>query len=547
MRIRLVKMGLACAALATLIVAPVAAPAQALPEDILVDINLKDADMVEATRMLTKQTGLQFVIEPSEDPFPRITLGLLQRPAKEVLQYICTSAGASWRRDPNGVYIISKLAKGVKEYVPPPVDPVVVKQPLTVKKFTVLKGNANEILHRIMNRPWNPLKGYSDLNDFGRLMAPQTTRFIGGEPVLNVAEKPTQFQPMVPIQNNAESGASIMLPGESARGQAGFGGPGGQGGFGGPGGGLGGQGGGGLGGQGGGGLGGGLGGQGTLRGGDGLVGQSIDFITYDPTDNSLVVRGNEEDIANLQRYIQMFDVAPKQVVVKVEFITTSSSFSRSLGFDWLYERGTVFAGVRPGSFARAGDPIFLNYATGNVTSRMRSLLSNGRGKVVQAPIIRTLNNQPASVLSQVQTSIFISQVVSVGNGQIITVPQLVNFTITTGLSVAPRINDDGYITMFINVPVQDFGQLRTGPNGEQVPDLLSQTISVVARVKNGETIALGGLTRKSDQGTEQKFPILGDLPIIGQFFRSTTGERNNTELLIFVTPTVIDDDAGGIG
>ena len=243
----------------------------------------------------------------------------------------------------------------------------------------------------------------------------------------------------------------------------------------------------------------------------------------------------------------MFDVAPKQVTVKVEFITTSSSNSRSLGFDWLYERGTVFFGVRPGSFARAGDPIFLNYATGNVASRMRALLSTGKGKVVQAPIIRTLNNQPASVLSQVQTSIFISQVVSVGNGQIITVPQLVNFTITTGLNVAPRINDDGYITMFINVPVQDFGQIRRGPNGEEVPDLLSQTISVVARVKNGETIALGGLTRKSDTGSESRFPILGDLPIIGQFFRSTNAEKNNTELLIFVTPNIIEDDAGGIG
>ncbi|HRK22186.1 MAG TPA: hypothetical protein PLX06_10270, partial [Fimbriimonadaceae bacterium] len=292
---------------------------------------------------------------------------------------------------------------------------------------------------------------------------------------------------------------------------------------------------------------GGLGGQGTLQGGQGLVGQSIDFISFDPTDNSIIVRGNDQDIADLQRYISMFDVAPKQVTVKVEFITTSSSNSRSLGFDWLYERGTVFFGVRPGSFARAGDPIFLNYATGNVASRMRALLSTGKGKVVQAPIIRTLNNQPASVLSQVQTSIFISQVVSVGNGQIITVPQLVNFTITTGLNVAPRINDDGYITMFINVPVQDFGQIRRGPNGEEVPDLLSQTISVVARVKNGETIALGGLTRKSDTGSESRFPILGDLPIIGQFFRSTNAEKNNTELLIFVTPNIIEDDAGGIG
>jgi general secretion pathway protein D len=277
------------------------------------------------------------------------------------------------------------------------------------------------------------------------------------------------------------------------------------------------------------------------------VGQSIDFISYDPTDNSIVVRGSEEDIANLQRYISMFDVAPRQVVIKVEFITTSSSFSRSLGFDWLYERGTVFAGVRPGSFARAGDPIFLNYATGNVTTRMRALLQQGYGKVVQAPVIRTLNNQPATVFNQILTWIFLSQVVSVGQGQVIVVPQLTPVPISTGLSVAPRINDDDTITMFLQPVVSDFGQLRRSPEGQEVPDILTQSLSVVARVKDGETIALAGMTRKSETGSQSKFPILGDLPIIGQFFRSTTSDRNNSELIIFVTPKIVDESTGGIG
>lgn len=538
MRNRLIKVGMASALIAAAIWAPILALAQGSPEDVLVDVNLKDAEMVAATRMLTERTGLQFLVEPSEKPFKRITLRLEQTPAKDVLKYICQAGGASYRRDGNGVYIIS-MGPGII-YEGPAIKNLEAPKPLIVKKFVVVKANAQDIFNQIcFGKTWDPLQTYRSLQNHLDVVVPSTMKFRNGSPTLNVSDKPTQFKPLDISQTTrtgSESSNSILLPGESG-GQIG-----GAGGFGG--------------GQGGGGLGGGLGGgqgglgggqQGNLQGGQGLVGQSIDFISYDPTDNSIVVRGNEEDIANLQRYISMFDVAPKQVVIKVEFITTSSSFNRALGFDWLYERGTVFAGNRPGSFARSGDPIFLNYATGNVTTRMRALLQKGEGKVVQAPIIRTLNNQPASVVNVISTTIFLSQVVSVGNGQIIIVPQPQQLSIVTGLTVAPRINDDGYITMSLNVPVRDFGQIRRGPDGQEIPDVLEQIISVVARVKNGETIALGGMTRKADTGSEARFPILGDLPIIGQFFRSTTRERNNSELIIFVTPTVVEDDAGGFG
>ncbi len=102
--------------------------------------------------------------------------------------------------------------------------------------------------------------------------------------------------------------------------------------------------------------------------------------------------------------------------------------------------------------------------------------------------------------------------------------------------------------MFLTPQIQDFGQLRRGPDGSEIPDRLSSSIAVVARVKSGETIALAGLTRKSDQGSESRFPILGDLPIIGQFFRSNTRQKGQQELIVFVTPVIIEDeDLGGIG
>jgi general secretion pathway protein D len=61
-------------------------------------------------------------------------------------------------------------------------------------------------------------------------------------------------------------------------------------------------------------------------------------------------------------------------------------------------------------------------------------------------------------------------------------------------------------------------------------------------VKNGETIALGGLNKKNDLSSRRRYPILSELPILGQFFRQRTTSRNDTELIIFVTPTVVEDD-----
>jgi len=256
------------------------------------------------------------------------------------------------------------------------------------------------------------------------------------------------------------------------------------------------------------------------------------------------VRGTEEDIAELQRYISLFDVAPRQVEIKVEFITTTDSLDKSIGFDFLYSRGTLLTGTAPGTFARASDPVFLNYATGNVTMRMRTLLQEGRGKVVSSPILRTLNNQPATINSSITSWIFINNSF-ISNGTVVTQSTPQPLQANTTLSVAPRINDDNTITVYLNPSIQSFVGTTRGPDGTELPNLANQAISVVARVKNGETIVLGGLTDKNDNTNVSRVPLLSDLPIIGQFFRSSQRTKRVSDLLIFVTPRIIEEDEIG--
>ena len=526
-------------AVATALVAPTtSAMAQQSQGQVHINIFLKDADLFEATRMLTAKAGMQFVFEPSSEAFGKVTLKLDDLPAEDALAYICKAAGAYFRKDENGVFIISRSAPKIDTPIEQPKS--VVK---TLRRILVRKADVRSVYNMLaFAMPPNSSNGFEDMKKFRALTDSDTAKMFGNTNPTVAYEGGPVYRPLNTRANQpltaSEGGSDLILPGEAA-GQRGPGG--GGGGLNGPGGGGGGQ---NNPGGGGGGQNPGGGGNNSLQGGTGLVPQSIDFISYDPTDNSIVVRGSEEDIAELQRYISLFDVAPRQVEIKVEFITTTESLDKSIGFDFLYSRGTLLAGTAPGTFARTSDPVFLNFATGNVTTRMRTLLQEGRGKVVSSPIIRTLNNQPATISSSIQTFIFINQTI-ISNGTTVTNSNPIPLVASTTLSVAPRINDDNTITVFLNPQVASFVGTSRDPSGNEFPNLAQQAISVVARVKNGETIALGGLTDKNDNTVVSRVPLLSDLPIIGQFFRSTQRTKRNSDLLIFVTPRIVEEDEIG--
>ncbi len=504
-----------------------------------VDLFLVDGDLDKAVQMLTKQTGIEFFIVPTEEPFGKINLSLKGKTADEAIRYLCEAAGAYAEADESGVFIIRRGSKPATASANNPL--VKATAPKIIKRITVRHGDAAQILQMIKGEynfdpaaPFRELRGYwNEATNTSAL--PKPSLYYLGPTNQNSMSNPI---PTEQLNKPGLSANEIELPDMQGNqrgpgGGLGFGG-GQQGGGGQPG--------------GGGNQAGGQGGQGggAITAGQGFAPEGLDRVVYDPTDGSLIVQGTEEGIRQLRNLVDLFDQVPRQVLIKVEFITTSQSVARSLGFDWLYQRGAINAGNRPGSFARVGDPVFVNYATGNVTTRMRTFLQDGNGKTVNAPLVRTLNNQVASVFQTIQTTIFVSQIASTG-GSNITIPQPVPVSVTTGLIVRPRINDDGYVTMTLNPQIADFGQLKRGPDGQEIPDQIVQAMSVVARVKSGSTIALAGLTRKQFTDSVIRFPILSDLPIVGQFFKSNAKNRDDAETLIFVTPIIVeDDDAGGL-
>lgn len=501
-----------------------------------VDVVLQDATLEAAVRALGEQTGMNFVIRPS-DSYGRISLTLKDTTAEQAIKYIAEAAGAYAVQDEGGVWVLrpgSAPAQSGGTTVAANLAPI-LKRPVVIERIAANHLGADYLLHllaesrgQFRNNDWDDMFNFGNqilgFSNQGMQSAPRPDTVAPvGQPVYD------QRTPLRGID-------SITLPGESApQGIPGGGGGGGQGGGGNFGGG------GGQGGQGGGGnfdLG--------LEGGTGLVPEGIDRVVWDPATNSLLVFGTADAISELRGVIERLDVAPRQVLIKLEFVTTSRSLETSLGIDWLYTRGTIFAGNRPGSFARTSDPVFINYSTGNVATRLRTFLSEGNGRVVSAPIVRTLENQPAFLFSQVQTTIF-SATTQNGPGGITTTFNPIPITSSTFINVKPRVNGDGTITMFLTPQVSEFGEIRRSPDGTEIPDLLNQGLAVVTTVKDGETIALGGLTRKQDRVSTSRIPLLSDLPIIGRLFRGQNKSYNTQELIIFVTPKIVAADENGLG
>ncbi len=539
MSLKMIRRGLALAALTALSVITMAQDAVLAKR---VDLFLKDADLLPATQALTRQTGIQFIIAPSNEPFDKINLSLNGVTAEEAIRYLCQAAGAWAERDENGVYIIRRGKPEPK--VEPKSD---VKAPTLMKKIKLMHADPKEVYDMLVNDlVFDPIDGLKKLNRLTDEALQQSRpnhaganlTVVGGGP-LGPTAYPMPSNLVNSNPTNSEGGSGVVLPGEGAN----------QGLGGGQGGGLGGGGfGGGQGNFGGQGTGGQQGGQGSRRLTDGqgnnFIPAGIKFVSYDPNDNSLiVVAENVEAINKLQQAIALFDNAPQQVQIKVEFVSVTDDFAKSFGIDWLYSRGGVQAGARPGDFANPNDPIFVNYSTGNIASRLRAQISGNNGRVVTAPLLRTLNNQFALVQTTTTVTYQVNQIVN-GPGGIITVPQLQSTNATTLLALRPRINGDRTITMNLTPQVQAF---LPSSAGTTVPDVTSTSINVVARVKDGETIVLAGLTDKNDGTVLKRFPVLSDIPVIGQFFTSKTVNSKQTELLVFVTPTIIEDETTGNG
>jgi type IV pilus assembly protein PilQ len=177
----------------------------------------------------------------------------------------------------------------------------------------------------------------------------------------------------------------------------------------------------------------------------------------------------------------------------------------------------------------------LDPANGNMLDlELRALEEENRGKVISNPRVMTTNQKPAVILNGTQIPYITTQ--TTGGVAVNTVTFKDAFLC---LLVDPQIlNNDSVI---LTVEVQKDAVRNLAILAESGPAIDTKRIKTQVRVNNGETLVLGGIFDGDESSTVSKVPYLGDIPGLGWMFKTTTKENSKTELIIFLTPRILDE------
>ena len=289
-----------------------------------------------------------------------------------------------------------------------------------------------------------------------------------------------------------------------------------------------------------------------------------------PEAGMVTVTGTERQINRVAKYIHALSKQMKsQVIIDVRIIAVSFDDSTTSGVDWsqLYKlqnltintlsmaqknistytfdnaQGITDATFQEGTRPRNAQVVNI---TGNaeVTEVVKFLSTQGDVKAISSPRVMTLNNQPAliSVGQELFYKIKSSSTASGGGGAVAAEGELVD-SVFAGilLDITPEIDSNGYVTLKINPSISETvnelpadGGVRTIP-----PDLVRRQIASVIKVKDGEHAILGGLISSKTGFKNNKVPLLGDMPLIGDLFKREEKINKVEELVLIITPHIV--------
>jgi type IV pilus assembly protein PilQ len=268
------------------------------------------------------------------------------------------------------------------------------------------------------------------------------------------------------------------------------------------------------------------------------------MIDVDQRTNSLVVTDIAPRVESAVEMIQHLDSQTPQVEIVAKLVDVDARFSRDLGILWsaggihnsegLSAEGTAGSNsvIDPGGAVRFG----LVRSWGTVSALLSALEQQNKANIISNPRITTVNNREARILVGKKIPLIVLD--EAGNA----VTQLT--TIGIALRVTPHINDNNRITLDLHPEVSDLASQATVQGGVIINTSEADTRVMV---DNGQTAVIGGLIRSNTTSVNRGVPILKDLPLLGALFRGTSEIKEKRELLIFVTPRIINSFAADSG
>lgn len=290
----------------------------------------------------------------------------------------------------------------------------------------------------------------------------------------------------------------------------------------------------------------------------------------DPRTNTLFIQDTVKKLEEIEGIISQIDIPVRQVMIETRLVLADEKFGKSLGARFGIESftnpgnntlaiggsldntsavsrtdatGTVTQAAGTGglnsSFPVAGAAnlgqiafsLFRLPAGLLLNLELTALETDNRGKIVSSPRVTTANQQKARIASGTEIPYLEA---SASGAATVAFKEAV-----LSLEVTPQITPDDKIIMDLDVQKESVGAIFAG-----VPSIDTQNIQTQVLVANGETAVLGGIFEQEERNQVSKVPFFGDIPIIGNAFKTRTRQDDKTELLIFVTPKIMDESLG---
>ncbi|WP_184330044.1 type II secretion system secretin GspD [Povalibacter uvarum] len=297
-------------------------------------------------------------------------------------------------------------------------------------------------------------------------------------------------------------------------------------------------------------------------------------IWSDTQNNALIVTAPPKVMRSIMSVVDKLDIRRPQVLIEAILVEMNITKASELGVNWAVGNtdsdstvpigtfnqpvgnasiGSIAAAIdNPALLATAGLPTGLTLGAGrflddgtNFAILLRALRSDGNSNILQTPSVTTLDNEEAEIKVAQEVPFVTGQFTSTGsnnnNGSVNPFQTIQREEVGTILKITPQINESDSITLKIEQESSDLAPSATAASG--AVDLITnkRTISTKVMAEDGGIIVLGGLIRDAAIEGENKVPILGSIPIIGELFKTRSGSKEKRNLMVFIRPTILRD------
>lgn len=285
------------------------------------------------------------------------------------------------------------------------------------------------------------------------------------------------------------------------------------------------------------------------------------FIQADPATNTLIITASDAVYRNLRGVIDQLDARRAQVYIETIIVEVSASKTAELGVEWAGVTGDSTSNYRlgavtsnQGNLVNLADPtkrlgaISTGFNVGlfrqiggqlGIGAVLKALENDNGTNLLSMPNLVTLDNEEATIVDGQTIGLVTGQYTSATTGTAGANPfqTIERKEVGIKLKVKPQISESGTVKLSIAQEVSGVSDIEI--KGSQGPTTTVRSIATNVLVEDGQIIALGGLIRDDTSGKENKVPLLGDIPFIGNLFKYQKKTRDKVNLMVFLRPTII--------